>query len=293
VTNRRSLLLLIGLTAEIAVCGCSSNTTIHPSSASPAASASGAGTSSPVGQKQSEGAISFLVPAYTVSQSARIVVIAATRVAGSAGAVTVNYNMSNGSASAGADYTMSSGTLSWKDGDTANKTVSIPIADSNPFVGTKTFNVDLSMPSGTATLGTPSTVTVTIAGAGASPPAATAPVPPTPPPPAPPPPTVPPPTTIVSKSIREWVPCDGLTDYTDAVARALEAAGSGGFTLVVDCPVRLHSGAQISRSISISDGTTVTFTGDGEFRVVDTPLPAFEIAHPQTVSLVDWTVTYL
>jgi len=211
------------------------------------------------------------------------VVIAAARVAGSAGAVTVNYNMSNGSASAGADYTMSSGTFSWKDGDTANKTLSIPIADSNPFVGTKTFNVDLSMPSGTATLGTPSTVTVTIAGAGTSPPVATAPVPPTPPPP----------TTTVSKSIREWVPCDGLTDYTDAVARAFEAAASGGFTLVVDCPVRLHSGAQISRSIPISDGTTVTFTGDGEFRVVDTSLPAFEIAHPQTVSLVDWTVTYL
>jgi len=216
------------------------------------------------------------------------VVIAAARVAGSAGAVTVNYNTSNGSASAGADYTLSSGTLSWKDGDTANKTLSIPIADSNPFVGTKTFNVDLSMPSGTATLGTPSTVTVTIAGAGTSPPVATAPVPPTPPPP-----TAPPPTTTVSKSIREWVPCDGLTDYTDAVARAFEAAGSGGFTLVVDCPVRLHSGAQISRSISISDGTTVRFTGDGEFRVVDTSLPAFEIAHPQTVSLVDWTVTYL
>ena len=282
-TNRRSLLLLIGLTAEVAVSGCSSNTTIVPSPASSAAPVSGAGTSSQVGQKQSEGAISFSAPAYTVSQSARIVVIAAARVAGSTGAVTVNYNTSNGSASAGADYTMSSGTLSWKDSDTANKTLSIPIADSNPFVGTKTFSVDLSLPSGSATLGTPSTVTVTIAGAGTA-----APVPPTPAPPTPAPPT-----PTVSKSIREWVPCDGLTDYTGAVALALEAAGSGGFTLVVDCPVRLHSGAQVSRSISISDGTTVRFSGDGEFRVVDTPLPAFEIAHPEKVTLVDWTVTYL
>ena len=282
-TNRRSLLLLIGLTAEVAVSGCSSNTTIVPSPASSAAPVSGAGTSSQVGQKQSEGAISFSAPAYTVSQSARIVVIAAARVAGSTGAVTVNYSTSNGSASAGADYTMSSGTLNWKDGDTANKTLSIPIADSNPFVGTKTFSVDLSLPSGSATLGTPSTVTVTIAGAGTA-----APVPPTPAPPTPAPPT-----PTVSKSIREWVPCDGLTDYTGAVALALEAAGSGGFTLVVDCPVRLHSGAEVSRSISISDGTTVRFSGDGEFRVVDTHLPAFEIAHPEKVTLVDWTVTYL
>jgi hypothetical protein len=204
-------------------------------------------------------------------------------VAGSAGAVTVNYDTSNGSASAGADYTLSSGTLSWKDGDTANKTLAIPISDSIPFVGTKTFNIDLSTPSGSATLGTPSTVTVTIAGSGTNPPAATPPVPPTPPPP----------TATVSKSIQEWVPCDGLTDYTDAVARAIEAAGSDGFTLIVDCPVRLHTGAEISRSIAISDGTTVKFIGAGEFRVVDAPLPAFEIAHPETVSLVDWNVTYL
>ncbi len=202
--------------------------------------------------------------------------------------MTVKYNTSNGSASAGADYMLSSGTLSWNDGDTANKTFAVSIADSSPFAGSKTFNVDLSTPSGGATLGTPSAATVTIAGAGTSPPAATAPVPP-----AAPPPAAPPPTTTVSKSIQEWVPCDGSTDYTDDVARALEAAASDGFTLIVDCPVRVHTGAQVSKSISISDGTTVRFTGAGEFRVINASHPAFEIAHPETVSLVDWNVTYL
>jgi Calx-beta domain len=275
------LLLLIGLTVEIAVGGCSSDAASNPSSGTSSP------TSSPAGQKAAEGAISFSGPAYTVNQSARTVVITATRVAGSAGAVTVNYNTSNGSASAGANYALSNGTLSWKDGDTANKTFAISIADSSPFAGTKTFNVDLSIPSGGATLGTPSTATVTIAGAGSSPPAGTT-VPPTPAPP-----TAPPPTTTSSKSIQEWVPCNGLTDYTDAVAGAFEAAASGGFVLIVDCPVRVHTGAEVSKSISISDGTTVKFTGAGEFIVVNASAPAFEIAHPETVTLVDWNVTYL
>ena len=97
----------------------------------------------------------------------------------------------------------------------------------------------------------------------------------------------------MSKSIQEWVSCDGLTDHTGAVAGALEAAASGGFILIVDCPVRVHTGAEVSKSISISDGTTVKFTSAGEFIVVNASSPAFEIAHPETVTLLDWNVTYL
>jgi hypothetical protein len=84
-----------------------------------------------------------------------------------------------------------------------------------------------------------------------------------------------------------------LTDYTDAVARAFSAAESGEFILVVDCPIRLHTGVQIAKSVSIGDGTTVKFTAAGEFIVPNASTPAFEIAHPETVSLIDWNVTYL
>lgn len=265
--NREPSLLVISLTLAIAVCGCSSNSEPNPGAA--AAAAEGAGSPALAGQTASQGVVSFLVPTYTVNQAAGTVVIAVVRVAGSSGAVSVNYKTSNGSASAGTDYVSSAGTLSWKDGDTANKSIAVTIADSVPFAGGKSFNVDLSMPSGTATLGIPSTAAVTIAGAGASPPAATL------------------------KSIKEWVPCDGVTDYTDAVARAFEAAGSGGFTLVVDCPIRLHTGKDIATSIPISDGMIVKFTGVGEFRVKNASPPAFDIAHPEAVTLIDWNVNYL
>jgi len=184
----------------------------------------------------------------------------------------VSYKTANGTASAGTNYTSSNGTLSWTNGDSANKTFVVPIANSIPFAGSKIFTIELLSPSGTATLGTPSTTTVTINGADANPS---------------------PSTTIVSKSISEWVACDGLSDDTAAVALAFEAARNNAFTLVVDCPVRLHTGSEISTSITIEDGTTVKFTGTGEFRVDNASPPAFEVPNPQAVSLVDWSVKYV
>jgi hypothetical protein len=214
-----------------------------------------------------------LAPTYAVNQSAGAVVITASRVDGSSGDVTVHYKTANGTASAGTNYTSSSGTLSWKNGDSANKTFVVPIANSNPFAGSKIFTIELLTPSGTATLGTPSTAAVTINGAAANPPSTSP--------------------AIVSKSISEWVACDGLLDDTEAVARAFEAARNDAFTLVVDCPVRLHTGIEISRSVIIEDGTTVKFTGTGEFRVDNVFPPAFEVPHPNAVTLIDWNVKYV
>jgi hypothetical protein len=219
-----------------------------------------------VGNNAAEGQLSFLAPTYAVNQSAGAVVITASRADGSSGDVTVHYNTANGTASAGTNYTASSGTLSWKDGDDTNKTFVVPIANSNPFAGSKIFTIELSTPSGTATLGTPTTATVTINGAG---------------------------TAIVSKSIREWVTCDGSLDDTEAVARAFEAASNDAFTLVVDCPVRLHTGTEVGTSVLVGDGTTVKFTGTGEFMVDNVFPPAFEIPHPNQVSLIDWNVKYV
>jgi len=279
---RKLFLLSIGLVAEIAMCSCSGNASVN-SSAAPAsgtnapasgtnAPASGANTPSLGGQNAAEGQLSFLKATYAVDQSAGAAVITASRANGSSGIVTVHYQTANGTASAGADYTASYGTLSWKDGDGTSKTFAVPIANSNPFAGSKIFTVELLTPSGTATLGTPSTATVTINGAGTS---------------------ASPGTAIVSKSIKEWVTCDGSLDETEAVARAFEAAGNDAFTLVVDCPVRLHTGTEVSTSVSINDGTTVKFTGTGEFRVDDVFPPAFEVPHPKDVTLVDWNVKYV
>ena len=69
-------------------------------------------------------------------------------------AVTVDYATSNGSATAGEDYTATSGTLSFAAGETG-KTVSVPIGDDNENEGDETFTVTLSNASGAA-LGTAS-----------------------------------------------------------------------------------------------------------------------------------------
>ncbi len=55
--------------------------------------------------------------------------------------------------SAGSDYAAASGTLSWADGDTSDKTFSIPITDDSVYEGNETVNLTLSSPTGGATLG--------------------------------------------------------------------------------------------------------------------------------------------
>ena len=60
------------------------------------------------------------------------------------------------------DYASTSGTLSWASGDTANKTFSVPITNDTLDEPNETFTVTLTSPTGGATLGSPSSATVTI-----------------------------------------------------------------------------------------------------------------------------------
>jgi hypothetical protein len=96
----------------------------------------------------------------------------------------------------------------------------------------------------------------------------------------------------VKKSISGWVSCSGTADDTEGVTRAMAAASHSAFTLVVDCPVRLHIGTDIARTIFIDDGTTVQFTGSGKFTVDNVLLPAFVIANSSNITLTDWNVEY-
>jgi hypothetical protein len=73
----------------------------------------------------------------------------------------VNYATSNGTATAGSDYTATSGTLSFAVGEYV-KTFSIPVQDDTAYEGNETINLTLSAATGNATLGTLSTGTVTL-----------------------------------------------------------------------------------------------------------------------------------
>jgi hypothetical protein len=67
-----------------------------------------------------------------------------------------------GSATAGADYTTSSTTLSWADGDTATKNFTVPILADSLAEGNETVALQLTSPTGGATIGTPATAALTI-----------------------------------------------------------------------------------------------------------------------------------
>ena len=112
----------------------------------------------------SAGTIALSSTTYAVTQGTAAVNIMVSRSGGSAGAVGVAYATSNGTASSGSDYTASTGTLSWADGDTTPKSFTVAISNATAFSGTKTFGVTLSAPSGGSVLGSPATATVTITG---------------------------------------------------------------------------------------------------------------------------------
>jgi hypothetical protein len=100
--------------------------------------------------------------AATALKNCGVATLTVTRTAGSTGPVTVNYATSNGTAIANVDYTPTSGILSWADGDTAPKTISIPVLNNPTVAGSKTLAVALSNPL-YASLGATPSATLTLA----------------------------------------------------------------------------------------------------------------------------------
>ena len=108
------------------------------------------------------GTLQFSAATYSVTENAGTATITITRAGGTSGAVGVSFATSNGSATAGGDYTGASGTLSWTAGDAANKSFAITIANDTAVEGAETVNLSLSNPTGGATLGAPASATLTI-----------------------------------------------------------------------------------------------------------------------------------
>jgi hypothetical protein len=96
-----------------------------------------------------------------VNEGAGFVVITVNRTGSSSGPATVQYATSNGSATAGSDYTATSGMLVWADGDAAPKMFQVPILNDLVVEANETFTVTLSNATG-ATLGATTAATVTI-----------------------------------------------------------------------------------------------------------------------------------
>ncbi|MBI2931151.1 MAG: Ig-like domain-containing protein, partial [Planctomycetes bacterium] len=108
------------------------------------------------------GSLQFTNSTYSTNEGSGSVTITVTRAGGNAGAVNVDYATSNGTATAGSDYTAASGTLSWASGDSASKTFNITITDDVAVEGNETVNLTLSNATGGASLGSPNTSVLTI-----------------------------------------------------------------------------------------------------------------------------------
>lgn len=101
--------------------------------------------------------------AYSVSEGTALATITVGRKNGSVGTVGVSYaTTSGGTATAANDYTTVSGTLSWADGDTADKTFTIPITNDSAYESNETINLAITNVTGGAVLGTPNTAVLTI-----------------------------------------------------------------------------------------------------------------------------------
>lgn len=109
----------------------------------------------------STGALRFDAAALSVSETGGSVRVYVSRSGGSNGAASVSVATSNGTAVAGSEYTATNATLSWADGDAADKYFDVTIADNGVYGGDKSFTTRLGVPSG-ASLGSPDVATITI-----------------------------------------------------------------------------------------------------------------------------------
>jgi hypothetical protein len=143
------------LTALLAGCGGGS------------ASSSGASTSvvtSAAGSSNATASVALSASEYTVAPASSAVVTI-YRSGSSAGTATVGYSTVNGSAVAGTDYSATTGTVSWADGDSTAKTVSVRVAGA---ASGKQFVLSLTSVEGNADFGSPSTATVMVSASAAN-----------------------------------------------------------------------------------------------------------------------------
>ena len=89
--------------------------------------------------------------------------VTVTRTGGIDGAVSVDYATSDGTATAGSDYTAASGTLSWADGESDSKTFNVSLLTDGVIDANETVNLTLSNVTGGATIGAnnPAVLTIT------------------------------------------------------------------------------------------------------------------------------------
>lgn len=97
-----------------------------------------------------------------VGEGSGSVSIQVFRSGGAAGAITVPFSTSDGTATGSADYTPASGVLQWADGETSVRTITIPVTNDAVVETDETFSLSIGPASGGASIGSPSVATIRI-----------------------------------------------------------------------------------------------------------------------------------
>jgi uncharacterized repeat protein (TIGR01451 family) len=110
----------------------------------------------------SPGTLQFSTASYSATEESGAATVTLTRTGGSTGAVSVVVSTADGSGIAGQDYVPIGQVVTWADGDTSPKTVTIPLNDDNLVEGNDTVRLALSNPGGGARVGSPGSAVLTI-----------------------------------------------------------------------------------------------------------------------------------
>ena len=108
------------------------------------------------------GRLGFAELSTTATESAGTISVRVQRTLGRAGAISLQYATTGGTATQGVDYAGAAGTLSWADGELAEKAIPIGVIDDASVESAETLTLTLSSLGGGATLDGASTLTVTI-----------------------------------------------------------------------------------------------------------------------------------
>jgi choice-of-anchor B domain-containing protein len=112
---------------------------------------------------QQAGRLGFAILSASVAEDDGNVEVTVRRTGGTLGAVTIDYGTADGSATAGSDYTATTGTLSWEDGDMGDQLITIPLINDTADEDDESFDLTLTNAGGGASLDGSATLSVDVA----------------------------------------------------------------------------------------------------------------------------------
>ncbi|MDM8559413.1 Calx-beta domain-containing protein [Candidatus Parabeggiatoa sp. HSG14] len=101
----------------------------------------------------SPGILQFTAPNHQVAEDSGDLTLTVSRTEGSHGPVTVSYSAQDENTTVGSDYVATSGILNWMNGEADNKNIIVSIIPDTLGEPDETFTVNLSNPTGNASLG--------------------------------------------------------------------------------------------------------------------------------------------